>query len=115
MCVSVCVHVFVPALRRKASSKTDLIVEPMVLQGRLHFQVFPLLQMRQKEGKNSCKGGSESKGKTKRESERDVICLQSIGCTSDHSWDPTIICFHLSASFHFFLFLFNSVSPYFLF
>lgn len=47
--------------------------------------------------------GEGQKGETKRENARErVICLQSIGCTSDHSWDPTIISFHLSAYFNFF-------------
>lgn len=78
-----------------------LNVYPMVLQGRLLFEVFPLHQMSSKEGENGREKGRETKGETKRESERDVICLQSIGCTSDHSWDPTIISFHLSASFNF--------------
>lgn len=40
---------FVPALKREAFSEADLIVEPVLLQGRLLFKVFPLAQMRLKE------------------------------------------------------------------
>lgn len=59
-------------------------------------------------------GERQKKSHRERETKRDVICLQSIGCTPDHSWEPTIICFHLLASFHFFPpFLFNTLSLYF--
>lgn len=45
--------------------------------------------------------GTETEWKTKPKSERDVFCLQSISCTHNHTRDPTIICFHLLASFQF--------------
>lgn len=115
----VCLCVCPSSLKAGFLCRNKLNVHPEVLQARLISKVFPLLQMSLKEGKNRGYWGRDTKGKTKRESERDVICLQSIGCTSDHSWDPTIICFHLPASFHFFLsvkfffslfFSFNSIS-----
>jgi len=65
--------------------------------------------------REEAKRGRETKGMT--ESEGDVICLQSIGCTYDHTWDHCIICFHLPAfpfflsnSFSTFFFSFNSHS-----
>lgn len=72
-------------------------VHILAFQGRCSFEVFPLHQMSKKEGENGC----ENERETKRRTERDVICLQSTACTSDHSWEPTIICSSLPASFHF--------------
>lgn len=98
--VRVCV--FVPTFWRQTSVSTELSVHPMPARGVFLFfflEAFPWHQMSSKQVE---KNGREMKSA----SERDVICLQSIGCTSDHSWEPAIICFHLPAYFHFSPFLF---------
>lgn len=94
-----CVCVFVPTFWRQTFVSAELSVHPMAARGGCFLEASPRHQMSSKHvGKNSREMNSAS--------ERDVICLQSIGCTSDHSWEPTIICFHLPASFHFSPFLF---------